>query len=424
MTPGKITTNPFHTMSRIAQSARESFSATLSPLYQMTANPSQVQTIHPTVSITQEPPIDASLMANPASISTTTNPFVKFFDQSKIKIENGPPWQRNVLKYGSYWAVMGGSLLSTYAGLKIGIPDEAIIFALSSAVFSANWALENLITYREDWQPDSQQMKVDTLHYLISNGILPAIFKGLVMGTVYSWGSQLASYAVGQSLWQFLSGDTFAMGSFVDSDLSLLLTFPAALLIAEFIYYWVHRSFHEVSILWPIHKLHHSLEKMNGFGAARNHPFNSLASFGLVTIVLALIGTPNDPYTLATAMTALHSILQHGNADLDLGKGEAVISSPKLHRIHHSTKVDADGTGVVPDEGNSNFGNTLIIWDRIFGTYYRPKDYQGPEQVGIIDAEGNREAFIDPHINFVRNYWDHFTYPFKEIYGMLVSKAA
>ncbi len=31
-----------------------------------------------------------------------------------------------------------------------------------------------------------------------------------------------------------------------------------------------------------------------------------------------------------------------------------------MHRVHHSVRMD---------EGNSNFGLILSIWDRLFGTY-------------------------------------------------------
>ena len=39
-----------------------------------------------------------------------------------------------------------------------------------------------------------------------------------------------------------------------------------------------------------------------------------------------------------------------------------VFVTPGMHRLHHSVRMD---------EGNSNFGVLLSIWDRLFGTYRR-----------------------------------------------------
>ena len=52
-----------------------------------------------------------------------------------------------------------------------------------------------------------------------------------------------------------------------------------------------------------------------------------------------------------------------------------------MHRIHHS---------VIPVETNSNFGNFLSVWDRLFGTMR-----QEPAK-GQLGVEIGLEAYKDP----------------------------
>ena len=51
------------------------------------------------------------------------------------------------------------------------------------------------------------------------------------------------------------------------------------------------------------------------------------------------------------------------------------ICTPAVHRYHHS--IDAV-------EGNRNFATTVMIFDRLFGTYVAPVA-PGPDAVGIAN---------------------------------------
>ena len=50
-----------------------------------------------------------------------------------------------------------------------------------------------------------------------------------------------------------------------------------------------------------------------------------------------------------------------------------LIVTPDMHRIHHS---------IQPHETDSNYGNFLSIWDRLFNTY-RPEPLGGQQQMEI-----------------------------------------
>jgi len=145
--------------------------------------------------------------------------------------------------------------------------------------------------------------------------------------------------------------DTIDMGMF--NALILLMAI-------DFIFYWVHRWGHEINILWAAHSPHHSAEEMNFFVALRASVTQRLFSF-LFFWPLTILGfRPIDIY----AMTGLHlfiSFLHHTELIPKLwGWIEYVFTTPSHHRVHH---------GINFRYLDKNFGEFLIIWDRLFGTY-------------------------------------------------------
>lgn len=362
---------------------------------------------------------------NAASVSTVFSPVKSVLEQAKFSIDHGKPWMRDSLKYGGYWTILGGSLLAAQTGMGYGLPDMALVAGISSAAFMANWALEHVIPYREDWKPSFKEMKIDSAHYFLSTGLFPAIYKALTFGSVIALGGALASSVGAESLWSYLN-----LG-----DLPMLAQLGIALGLGELGLYWGHRLVHEIELLWPFHEIHHSSEKLTGFHAARNNPVDTLKAYSML-IILGMIGLPHDVFTLATVFTAVNGFLQHSNADYDIGPGEYVISGPKVHRWHHSTIVDAQQNGDVVDEGNTNFGNNLIIWDHVpwhkiplLGrllkfqrtTFYLPEDRDGPEEVGVLDNDGTVKSLIDENKSVIANYVSHALHPFREIYRVLTS---
>jgi len=53
-----------------------------------------------------------------------------------------------------------------------------------------------------------------------------------------------------------------------------------------------------------------------------------------------------------------------------------------LHRWHHSKEIQ---------ESNNNYGNNLIVFDRLFGTYFHPERQEVPsrhiEEIGLLNPE-------------------------------------
>ncbi len=143
------------------------------------------------------------------------------------------------------------------------------------------------------------------------------------------------------------------------------LNFILLLLGVDFIFYWVHRWGHELKIMWAAHSPHHSAEEMNFFVALRASVTQRLFSFFFFW-PLTLVGfTPFDIYT----MTALHlfiSFLHHTEFIPKLWRPiEFIFTTPSHHRVHHGANYQYL---------DKNFGEFLIIWDRMFGTFAEERE--------------------------------------------------
>ena len=132
------------------------------------------------------------------------------------------------------------------------------------------------------------------------------------------------------------------------------------LLGVDFVFYWVHRWGHEINILWAAHSPHHSAEEMNFFVALRASVTQRLCSF-LFFWVLTIIGfQPVHIYTVV-GIHLFIAFLHHTEFIPKLWRPvEFLFTTPSHHRVHHGVNL------VYLDK---NYGEFLIIWDRMFGTF-------------------------------------------------------
>lgn len=146
--------------------------------------------------------------------------------------------------------------------------------------------------------------------------------------------------------------------------------------VDDFIRFIAHYLEHRIPALWELHKVHHSAEVLNFLTAERHHPlsvvfFNLLSLVGVVgvnAVFLALFHGQVSALSLLggnafwVATNFLGGALRHSPVWISFGPTvEKWLISPAQHQIHHSS-----------DECHfdRNFGGTLAIWDRLFGTLY------------------------------------------------------
>lgn len=127
------------------------------------------------------------------------------------------------------------------------------------------------------------------------------------------------------------------------------------------IYVW-HRVNHRVPLLWRFHEVHHLDRHLDTTTAVRFHFGEVLLSAGARGVVIVLLGMPIASVLVFELVVLLSSLFQHSNLRLP-GWLERplsrVIVTPSHHWVHHhAVRADTD----------SNFANTLSVWDRLFGT--------------------------------------------------------
>jgi sterol desaturase/sphingolipid hydroxylase (fatty acid hydroxylase superfamily) len=176
------------------------------------------------------------------------------------------------------------------------------------------------------------------------------------------------------------------------TPLSGLVLVLIAVVVIDFGAYWRHRLEHSPE-LWRVHATHHADEEMGWFTVHRKHPLGeALAAFCDLVPVL-LLGLPVWAIVAAMMLRSWWGYLIHADVPWTLGPLGKVLISPAAHRLHH-----------IRDEAlmGSNYGNTLTLWDRLFGTYIDPAPYVNCE-TGI--AEGTRSLRGELLRPFEARYW-------------------
>jgi alkylglycerol monooxygenase len=132
----------------------------------------------------------------------------------------------------------------------------------------------------------------------------------------------------------------------------------------DFFYYWFHRWSHEVNAGWAAHIVHHQSEEMNLAVALRQSVFQGALSW-VFNLPLALVGFPPAMFLTVSAINTLYQFWIHTRAIGKLGPLEWVLNTPSHHRVHH---------GRNPKYIDRNHAGSLIVWDRMFGTFQEEEE--------------------------------------------------
>lgn len=175
----------------------------------------------------------------------------------------------------------------------------------------------------------------------------------------------LLGYAVTLGLAYFLFRESHGFAREVIPEEFRITSAIAYFLAVDCLGYWYHRLSHTIPALWNLHHVHHSAPEFNIVSSFRSHPVETIVSRTFVAIPTTALFIP-DTSSLGAgvlayfALTKLLNLLQHSEIKSALGWAGKLVVSPAHHRIHHS---------INPDHFDRNFGNSLIIWDKLFGTY-------------------------------------------------------
>lgn len=227
------------------------------------------------------------------------------------------------------------------------------------AAFGLLALCERLLPYEQVWLDNDGEIFNDVAHTLLTKGLVEAL-SGL---------SAVFPMLAAQIL-RPLAGLEFGIWPH-----SWPMFFQAALgvVVAEFGLYWAHRIAHERLFFWRFHALHHSVTRLWVVNTGRFHFMDSLFKIVLSQVPLYVLGAPVEVFLWVGAVTAFIGILTHCNVAVRTGVLDYVFSTPRLHRWHHSKDLR---------EGNTNYGENIVIFDMIFGTFYNP-DRPSSTDIGI-----------------------------------------
>src|SRR5215475_16136526 len=127
----------------------------------------------------------------------------------------------------------------------------------------------------------------------------------------------------------------------------------------EFSYYWFHRVSHECRLFWASHVVHHSSQRYNLSTALRQTWTGTFTSF-IFWMWLPIVGFQPVMILTMKAISLLYQFWIHTELVHSMGPLEKILNTPSHHRVHH---------GANPRYIDRNHGGTLIIWDKLFGTF-------------------------------------------------------
>ena len=147
-----------------------------------------------------------------------------------------------------------------------------------------------------------------------------------------------------------------------------------AFFVQDFTGYWMHRLNHRVNIFWNRHVIHHSSEEFNLSCALRQSISETIHFSALLMIPAALFGVPAVIFSVLAPIHLFMQFWYHTRLINKMGFLEKIIVTPSHHRVHHA---------INPEYIDKNYGQILIIWDKMFGSF-QPELEQIKPVYGIL----------------------------------------
>jgi len=170
------------------------------------------------------------------------------------------------------------------------------------------------------------------------------------------------------------------IGFFNIVDLPSIITIIISLLLLDILIYWQHRLFHKIPMLWRLHRVHHADAHVDTSTGLRFHPIEIVLSILIKLIAVSALGVPAIAVLIFEITLNALALFNHANIRLPnvIEKPlRLILMTQILHRIHHSQTVS---------ETNSNYGFSVIWWDKLFGSYKNEAKKSDAElDIGLIE---------------------------------------
>jgi sterol desaturase/sphingolipid hydroxylase (fatty acid hydroxylase superfamily) len=218
-----------------------------------------------------------------------------------------------------------------------------LLIPIFLAAVGIAFAAEQWLPFDPAWNQDQGDARRDVAH-----GIVNESLNALSLCAIPTLAAVMPFTELWPSYWPFGLQVVLAV---VVADLGITL---------------VHRASHQFPLLWRLHAVHHSVQRMYGFNGLMKHPLHQgLEAIAGVAPLLAC-GMPAPVAAVLAFAISIELLLQHSNVDMKLGPLRKVFAWAPLHRFHHIKYGTA---------GDVNFGLFFNLWDYLLGTAFDNRHY-------------------------------------------------
>jgi sterol desaturase/sphingolipid hydroxylase (fatty acid hydroxylase superfamily) len=226
--------------------------------------------------------------------------------------------------------------------------------------------LELVFERHEGWRINGRELATDIFYVAFGYGVIGFLSDTLINSPMRDLKESLG-----------IATPWLAASPFIVQVLVVMFTF-------EFGQYWMHRAMHNWHPLWLTHAPHHHITQLNAAKGFIGNPIELL----LISIgVIALLDLDLNALFAAITGGGVIATYAHANvkADPPIWYGY-FFTTIRNHSLHH--------TALSYEDTRCNYGNSVIVWDRVFGTYREGES----EVVGQDERKrlSIREQFLFP----------------------------
>jgi sterol desaturase/sphingolipid hydroxylase (fatty acid hydroxylase superfamily) len=215
------------------------------------------------------------------------------------------------------------------------------IMIVGLAVIAFVQLLELVFERHEGWRINRGELATDVFYVAFGYGVIGFLSETLINSPLRDLKAELG-----------IATPWLAASPFLVQVVVVLFTF-------ELGQYWMHRAMHNWTPLWLTHAPHHHITQLNAMKGFIGNPIELfLISLG----VLALLDVDLNALFAAITTGGVIATYAHANvkADPPIWYG-FFFTTIRNHSLHH--------TATSYEDTRCNYGNSVIFWDRVFGTY-------------------------------------------------------
>jgi sterol desaturase/sphingolipid hydroxylase (fatty acid hydroxylase superfamily) len=262
-----------------------------------------------------------------------------------------------ILAYIWYPATLALAVLAFGLLLGAGAPIALAAYLPVFLVGVLVLLLERSFPEKLLWQPRAADVRADAAFLVLVQVALPRALAFLTVLLLSTWTYDRVPLSLWPHAWP------------------LAVQILAMVLIVDFFRYWLHRASHRFTVLWRLHEVHHSPEILYVLNVGRFHPLEKVLHFAIDTVPFLFLGVTPQVIAGYFLLYSVNGFFQHSNLRLRYGWLNYLVGSAETHRWHHARD---------PKTAACNFGNTTILWDLLFGTWYLPAN-RTADDIGVTD---------------------------------------